>query len=992
MMDISRTIDEIRSFLQSDDQTFREELRALAAGYREGCIAADRRLKQCQRLLAQGLRSEALHEADDEPKLLDLLTSLDFPERPDWEDIVATYGLESAPRIDHELATALIEAYGEGDPLADLLRQHRLLALSRASLPRRIAVLGKIAAMDPNNAIWDEDLRAYEKTRFREVAKEAEAASRKRDANTLSRLMVELRDTPWRERPPDALTQAVNVAERKARRDAARDELVRIAALLHDAHGALDPDRGRAARQQWEHQAKTAKLDPRDPILTDAEPALSWLEQRDSRERTEAEYRLALAELEAALDDAVEPDELERLGAAVLRFEKGMPEQLERRYHTRRREFDLNANRKRQLIFGVAAVSVVMLGALGVFLSIQSSRGREATTAASHLNDLVNQGQLAEARRYWEALQADQPAVARTSKLQGLASTLRIKQGQEQARVQEFNDSLESAQNAPVGPGDPPALVRARELAQTNEEKSRVLRLTEERKRLQERNAAQVDEQLAGRVESLTNLVRELERAVADPSAAESKLDEARELIDTLSADAQTAGKPLQNLVAALRSRITKAGGNILDRKVQASAEKRMTATLLAADALPVSDLGRYVAEVKSFVTTFPQAPRSKEFDAVLVQEPLWTSAVAWNTLTRSWQSRAQASPTTPTAALRMAAELDTYLRAHAVGPDRELAQRLADVAARPVQRAELKQQLLSYLQSSMMTLWVLERERTPYYILQPDDDLRKTQKTVADILRAPNQDGIQTQFLITSRPMSYCFDRQLSSRPFRPSPANGDLVHLKPSPQAALVEAVLPRLQEPTALDQWERPLADLLEEIRQNFKLDPILKIEMLHRVLKLAGQGDLILEEQTRDTLKKLEKDLHEEIAWMDPQDFNARNTREEVRKALEQVGSFKALPEQTDQARAALDRELAHIREPIGWLRREGAGWTVRMASVPARLRNATLQVIEPGAENRPPRWAEIGRLNGDQPILDRSAYSGPAEGRPVFASVGETSAR
>jgi hypothetical protein len=993
MVDIPQIIDEIRSFLQSDDQTFREELRVLATGYRESCIAADRRLKQCNRLLAQGLRAEALHEADGEPKLLELLTLLDFPERQDWEDIVATYGLDAAPRIDPGLASALIEAYAEADPLSDLLRQHRLLALSRAGLARRIAVLGQIAELDPNNGIWEEDLRSYEKARQREIASEAEAALRQRDAATLARLCVELRDTPWRELPPVTLVQSVTAAERKARRETARDELVRIGATLHDAYSALDVGRARAARQQWEQQARIAKLDAQNPILTGAKPALDWLEDRDASERTEAEYRRAVAELEAALDDAVERDELERLGAAVLRFERGMSELLERRYRARLRELELNATRKRSLIFGVATVSVVALGALGIFLAIQASRVREVAAAAATLAGLINQGQLPEAQKFWDTLQANQTTVAQSSQLQGLAAKLRIKQGEEQERKQKFEASLETAQEAPLGPEEPAALVRARSLAQTDEEKSRVLRMTESRKRLHERQVAQVDEQLAGKVEVLTNLVRELERVVSNPDEADPKLDETRKAVEALSADAQAASKRLQGLVAALRSRVTKASESILDRKLQVASEKRMADVLRADEELSVSDLGRYVAEVKSFVKSFPQSPRSKEFDAVLAQEPLWKAAVEWSTLARNWRSRGQASPTTPNAAQRMAGELEVHLKAHAAGPDVERARRLSEVAARPVKRAEVKQDLISYLQSPIMTLWVLEHRGISYHV-QADGELRRIQQQVMEIKRGPGVNAIQSQFLITPRPeMRYFVSRQLSSpREFRPSPRNDDLSRLKPSPQATLGEAVVARLQQPAVLDEWERPLVAQLEEIRQNFKIDPILKVEMLHRVLELAGKGDLILEEEARDTLKGLKDNLHEDVAWMDPQDFKAQNAREDVRKALDRVGSFTGLPERTGRVRADLDRELAIIREPIGWLCREDAGWTVRVASVPNRLQGATLQVVESGGEGRSPQWVKIGRLEGKEPIIERNTFVGPAEGRPVFASSGEPVAK
>ena len=62
----------------------------LASRYSEACTEVNQRLGNCQRLLQQGLRSEAIQLADSEPKLLDASTAVDFPERSTWDELVAT--------------------------------------------------------------------------------------------------------------------------------------------------------------------------------------------------------------------------------------------------------------------------------------------------------------------------------------------------------------------------------------------------------------------------------------------------------------------------------------------------------------------------------------------------------------------------------------------------------------------------------------------------------------------------------------------------------------------------------------------------------------------------------------------------------------------------------------------------------------------------------------------------------------------------------------
>ncbi len=173
MADHHQIVDQIRAFVQSSDQTRTSLLETLASSYAEACVDVNQRMGRCHRLLQQGLRSEAIQLAESEPKLLDSLAALDFPERADWDELLQMYQLAPAPKLTLDQAQFLNEAYAEEDPLQDLLRMHRRLALQRAPIKSRIAVMRKLAAQDTTNPIWNDDLRTFEKARFREVQAEA---------------------------------------------------------------------------------------------------------------------------------------------------------------------------------------------------------------------------------------------------------------------------------------------------------------------------------------------------------------------------------------------------------------------------------------------------------------------------------------------------------------------------------------------------------------------------------------------------------------------------------------------------------------------------------------------------------------------------------------------------------------------------------------------------------------------------------------------------
>ena len=106
------------------------------------------RLRKCGELLKAGLRSEAIQQAEMEPNLLDIVATLDFPEREIWTQFASQYGIVSPAPLPLDIAAELNEAYAIEQPLGALLARHRLLALARSPLRLRMATLREIAETD----------------------------------------------------------------------------------------------------------------------------------------------------------------------------------------------------------------------------------------------------------------------------------------------------------------------------------------------------------------------------------------------------------------------------------------------------------------------------------------------------------------------------------------------------------------------------------------------------------------------------------------------------------------------------------------------------------------------------------------------------------------------------------------------------------------------------------------------------------------------------
>ena len=93
MLDYQRIADDVRSLLFIDSQEGDDFLQSTAADYSLAIDEANERLRQCGALLRKGLRSEAIQLCEVEPNLLDIVESLDFPERDSWNELLALHHL-----------------------------------------------------------------------------------------------------------------------------------------------------------------------------------------------------------------------------------------------------------------------------------------------------------------------------------------------------------------------------------------------------------------------------------------------------------------------------------------------------------------------------------------------------------------------------------------------------------------------------------------------------------------------------------------------------------------------------------------------------------------------------------------------------------------------------------------------------------------------------------------------------------------------------------
>lgn len=312
-------IDEIRAFINSADQTADGELASLAEKYSQACRAANERLTRCADLLARGHRAQAIQLAEAEPDLLRTVAVLSFPESDVWQELVANYGWPRFQPLKVDVANSISQSYEIEKQVAELLYQHRYLALCKAPLKERLKVMRQIAGVDVTTQFWREDIAAFETQRFRELDALAEEVERKQDLPLTAEFIKAYKEEEWVSSPPNQLQQRFARCTTLYYGAAILPEL---AQKISVAMRNLAVTQLRPLCERWTASVTyLPQLEPgwslRPQLRSLVYPALEYLKQEQQKQATDAFHR-DVAALDSALNRALTRDlRLEQLDLLV---------------------------------------------------------------------------------------------------------------------------------------------------------------------------------------------------------------------------------------------------------------------------------------------------------------------------------------------------------------------------------------------------------------------------------------------------------------------------------------------------------------------------------------------------------------------------------------------------------------------------------------------------------------------------------------------------
>ena len=976
----SQLIEEIRAILLMPGDPDVEVLQQTHQRYTQAVAELNERLRHCESLLQKGHRTEALDLCRRE-ELLERVAVLDFPESAVWLDYVDQFGIAPGPALLVELAAEINDAYLAEESVEQLLVRYRLLNLARCPLSMRLRLLRRLAKEDPTNPHWSEDVRQFERLRLEQLAREVRRARQAQDVKTLARLEEELLQAPWSIAPPQALIQEVLQAHEQARRRHARKELKQLAQELNDAFSGFDVELARQLRQRWETAVELAEVEPTDPILEIAAPALEWLEQEDVREAQLQEHREAVAHLEELLEsNSGTLEEIERTVEQATRHGHSLPKELQRRAERHIAGLSLARRRRRLAMVAFVILLIAGVGIATAFVIQQQLLARRIEEHVQLISQLLEQEELEEAQERLQHLAEHEPQVFQSQSIQELRQRWKQLHEKEQLRQGELRRLLDGAHAVLVGSPSweelDAALENLREatkLCKTAAEKLQVKEVEQlvQQKRSQLRKS--LDAAFTQEVEKLVRQEAAMEQD--DRQQLESLLSQAEALKrrPRVSRTLVGVGSRLHRLILKLKERLKLAEQN----------EQRQQH--LEAIAAAVGNPAGYTNALQHYRRSFPRDPRGQDMqEVVALQSACWAHLTTWNEGVRLWLE-ADITRITPFGAKRRLDSLDKLRELGKTMPlFLELEQRLGN-------RVAYARSLLGR-RSSQGKLLTDQLKAVRFSSPLFDDRLMMVETKDGKRFYTSVTPQITDDGMLVVR-----YWQNLTGKRMRTTTLNVNQVanprkegrFVWVTPQIRFLQRVGPHLARVTETN-WEPGFLTLARETYRS-DMDPVLKLSLLQDILHLGGEGSWALKQIWQPVIERIEQAKVELAApwWIDPRDPRGDQQRRSAAMVLESLPDPAGLEKRINQLLKELAQKPRGVYEMkwIGFAFHDGKRWIGQVSESGGR-HHGRVAIIKTDERDMPVRWLFVGTVRGARVQLDPSSREHLLNGMPLFVALAD----
>lgn len=961
MREIEAVIEQIQSMLAWEHDPEQEYMETLVADYSRSVSAANERLRQCEALLSKGLRTEAIQQCETEPNLLDLTAILDFPEVEYWTDYVSQYELPPLPVLLLEVAVDLNDAYATAQPVAGLLKQHRLHALALSPLSVRIQILRELASKDKSNPLWLDDLANYEVARHIQIESEQETVLSDRNTTQAAALEAELASPKWRTRPPKDLVRKVQTVRARLQTYDARRELRTLADQLNQAFADRDLDMAHHHAERWDSLVETAAVPEGDPVFEVAEAALEWIAEENQRTLQEGAYQSSVSALKRNLDRDSSVEDLNRLADAITMFDKGIPDELAQRLEDRKTKINLKSSRRSMVIYASIGAVALIVGSILVSMLFRYWHAEAVTENQQAMRQLLTAANINGAREFYDQLDTD---MATSPELLILHQQLKDAEIGEKTRRSSFLSLLKKVEAGIAQSPDQNVLDKS--LADLDRAEDLTV------------DAAEKDE--VQRVRNAVTTAMELAKAAADQQFLED-LDAARNRYHQRPDNDMAVNQLLTDEFRALNSRLhvteshKKPIAAILRTLDKARAEhqrKKKVTTDLGRITAAVGDLDRFQSQLRQYVRSHSGTGRSASFQRVIASEAgFWTGPRLWNELRDSWMSLSL-TDVTPASASALRQQYIDFMKSSkrfSAGHDlADQAEALQAVIARdgngdsPLPE-RLREPLEFYLQLPLM----VARGDVRYYSNADEPPIEKGDTITIvpfkdDLLRRSRQKDLSVNEVTNRR-------------------SGGKFVW--DAPHAIFAQSALEELK--VADQHWEEIFGRMVTQLVSDTGIDPIVRITLLYNLLETGSEGSVFFRDAFRTHVAAVDKFDEFEANWISP--TGAPSARVSAALILDDMSP---LDEASKAAIATRDAVAAKKPGPayrwVGWIYEEAdETWNCATGTPLQPAANGSLVVIVPqDNKERPSEIVRIGSVaSGQLQLAPAGNPTGFLEGRPVY---------
>jgi hypothetical protein len=228
------------------------------------------------------------------------------------------------------------------------------------------------------------------------------------------------------------------------------------------------------------------------------------------------------------------------------------------------------------------------------------------------------------------------------------------------------------------------------------------------------------------------------------------------------------------------------------------------------------------------------------------------------------------------------------------------------------------------------------------------------------------------------------------------------DIVATGKAPQSVLADKVHMLTSDFKDCKAWDDTMVTIaLEVCKADNKIDPILRVKLLNKVVHCACQGSYPLSNALGACRQHLDKEVLDPASalWMEPDNDKLQAVRRHAEKILDGLPPLGPAMKAAAEQQRALERVVRlSSYELAGWLAQDKKGaWHCRGGSRPAGDYELGVVVAGPdrpadkaasGKEDALPEtpalWKTIGTLKAGKAQIDAARAEALVEGRLVFA--------